>query len=1067
MRRNQRHRKTPARFEGYDLSGGIAQRGDDEPVDEEDEPPGLLGNEGVDSEVEEEEDDVQGGAQGAPHGGPVIEPIAVAAADVDPAIQNIDFLLEALGDVQHQPDASQGSQGTQPHTVTQAPDAASLPSLQEAHGTYIPTHKWPPKSTRPEYIRALTSLWQRLASNPGDESLWVLEAIFQRAIIPAGQGPDLGDPMSQAKKIKERLRRWQAGECGELWNEAVAGYQPKEKPKKKGKGKKRAGETSEQTSQEQRNAMRSKSFAQAGQYTKAIQALVSNGIAEYTPATLAEMQSKHPAPFRPQPPLPSTDVPAQAFGGSEVSKAALSFKKGTAAGPSGMRPEHLISVLKSNSATLAEKALVALTKLVNVMAAGKVPNQVRPYLCGARLHAGKKKDSSLRPIAVGNLMRRLVAKCFSSALASQAAALLKPHQLGVGVRGGAEAVAHAVSEAIGDDPTRWVLQSDLINAYNLVDRGVVLKETARHFPQLLAWAKTCYGSPSHLKFGASTILSLTGVHQGDPLAGLLFCLALKPVIDAIKEEVPTLALNTCYLDDAHHVGTLEELSKVVDIIVREGTPRGLILSTAATVQPPSLPKTTVWSPMDVAGETEPDPLQRGIPKVRGTEGIVVLGAPVGYRAFTKAKLEERVEKVRQVTELLPLLQDPHSEFVLLRSCLGLPKVMFMLRAVNTTDHQEVLSKYDSITRGALSRILGTPVSDTQWAQSKLPVAMGGLGLRAASDHASVAYATSFLSAQTLLDDLLGQGEDGEPEPASLPQPLLDNISEKQGEDVIVESLIGMSQQMASLKVDQKNQSFLSNLLAEEGDDREIARMSSLGLPHAGGFLSVVPSPPLGLHLRSAEFIPVIKYRLGIPVYSSEGPCPACNAISDCMGDHALGCSKTGDRIARHNLVRDVVFEAAASADLAPSKEEPHLLPGSAARPGDILIRRWYNGKDAAIDVTVTSPLSPSNVLGAAREAGKALTKAFDRKMRDTAEACRTQGLQFFPLAVETLGGFHSVACGQVKQLGQALARKKGCDEREPTSQLFSRISITLMRGNALMLSSRSPDFAAAEVDGVE
>ena len=118
-------------------------------------------------------------------------------------------------------------------------------------------------------------------------------------------------------------------------------------------------------------------------------------------------------------------------------------------------------------------------------------------------------------------------------------------------------------------------------------------------------------------------------------------------------------------------------------------------------------------------------------------------------------------------------------------------------------------------------------------------------------------------------------------------------------------------------------------------------------------------------------------------------------------------------------------------------------------------------------MTVTSPLSPSNVLGAAREAGKALTKAFDRKMRDTAEACRTQGLQFFPLAVETLGGFHSVACGQVKQLGQALARKKGCDEREPTSQLFSRISITLMRGNALMLSSRSPDFAAAEVDGVE
>ena len=130
---------------------------------------------------------------------------------------------------------------------------------------------------------------------------------------------------------------------------------------------------------------------------------------------------------------------------------------------------------------------------------------------------------------------------------------------------------------------------------------------------------------------------------------------------------------------------------------------------------------------------------------------------MGYRAFTHAKLEERVEKVRQVTELLPLLEDPHSEYVLLRSCLALPKVMFMLRAVNTMEHQEVLAKYDSITRGALSRILGTPVSDLQWAQSKLPVAMGGLGLRAASDHASVAHAISVISSKSLVDDLLGPG----------------------------------------------------------------------------------------------------------------------------------------------------------------------------------------------------------------------------------------------------------------------------------------------------------------------
>ena len=143
------------------------------------------------------------------------------------------------------------------------------------------------------------------------------------------------------------------------------------------------------------------------------------------------------------------------------------------------------------------------------------------------------------------------------------------------------------------------------------------------------------------------------------IAGLIFCLALKPVVDAIQEEVPTLALNAWYLDDGHQAGTKEEVTAVVDIILREGTPRGLILSTAATVSPPSKPKTTIWSPMVGLGVQDPDPLKRGVPMIRPGEGIVVLGAPIGYQGFVKEKMMEKVEKVRSITEKLPLLRDPH------------------------------------------------------------------------------------------------------------------------------------------------------------------------------------------------------------------------------------------------------------------------------------------------------------------------------------------------------------------------------------------------------------------------
>ena len=134
-----------------------------------------------------------------------------------------------------------------------------------------------------------------------------------------------------------------------------------------------------------------------------------------------------------------------------------------------------------------------------------------------------------------------------------------------------------------------------------------------------------------------------------------------------------------------------------------------------------------------------------------------------------------------------------------------------------------------------------------------------------------------------------------------------------------------------------------------------------------------------------------------------------------------------------------------------------------------MIRRWSDGKDGAIDVTVTGPLSPSNVVGAAAEAGSTLAKACKRKIKDTAEACRREGIVFLPFALETLGGLHPGAISQVKQVAAALARCKGVEEGEATSQLFGRISLTLMRANAMMLSTRQQDadFPLPEIDGVE
>ena len=133
----------------------------------------------------------------------------------------------------------------------------------------------------------------------------------------------------------------------------------------------------------------------------------------------------------------------------------------------------------------------------------------------------------------------------------------------------------------------------------------------------------------------------------------------------------------------------------------------------------------------------------------------------------------------------------------------------------------------------------------------------------------------------------------------------------------------------------------------------MARLLSLTLDHTGDWLNTPPIKALGLHLRSPEFVLALKYRLGMPVFDSAGPCPACLRESDVLGDHAMCCGAGGERISRHNSLRDAVYETVA-AGLGPVREGRFLLPGTDRRPADVLVPNWAGGKDAAMDVKVPS-----------------------------------------------------------------------------------------------------------------
>ena len=179
---------------------------------------------------------------------------------------------------------------------------------------------------------------------------------------------------------------------------------------------------------------------------------------------------------------------------------------------------------------------------------GRAPAKISKWVAGANLFALKKKDDSVRPVAAGDVTRRLVSKLCCLHCKEQASELLQPFQYGVGIKGGAEAVVHCSRALLAQNPELASLQLDFRNAFNEVERAPILEEVGQHFPSILAWVSFCYGSPTKLHFRSKFLESSRGVQQGDPLGPLLFCLSIQGIIHELK-NFPSI-LQFWYMDDS-------------------------------------------------------------------------------------------------------------------------------------------------------------------------------------------------------------------------------------------------------------------------------------------------------------------------------------------------------------------------------------------------------------------------------------------------------------------------------------------------------------------------------------
>ena len=321
----------------------------------------------------------------------------------------------------------------------------------------------------------------------------------------------------------------------------------------------------------------------------------------------------------------------------QVRKALLSFPSTSGEGGSGLRPSHVRDALRPASSDLL---LRLLSEVVSLLVREKFPS--------ASIVALRKPNGSLRPIAIGETIRRLTSKVAVDLITERAREIFEPLQLGVKTPNGCKAIIHVARQWLSrhrTNPDKVAVSVDVSNAFSTVHRAAVLRAVRVHFPSLSQWVDCCYRHESTLFTGSGnvalqSIRSARGVQQGDPLGPVLFALAVHPAIaeaGAATEVSHPGGIDVCsfFLDDGFCAGS-SAVVRCFFSALTEGFRRiGLTVNLDNTEVIPARSLAQSFCPADFQECSW-----------NSTSNFKLLGAPVGSDAWCEELLGRRVGKAR-------------------------------------------------------------------------------------------------------------------------------------------------------------------------------------------------------------------------------------------------------------------------------------------------------------------------------------------------------------------------------------------------------------------------------------
>nr|GEW30114.1 hypothetical protein [Tanacetum cinerariifolium] len=339
-----------------------------------------------------------------------------------------------------------------------------------------------------------------------------------------------------------------------------------------------------------------KGFEVLVSYVGCSRVLSSSSVAPYNEATLEDLKTKNP--FHPAPSLLHIPIDHHYLVASStvVLDRIKSFLCGTSCGRDVLRTQHLMDYSSEADVAVSDELISFITQVVNLFLVRNCPQMIDEYIASA----------SLTP-------------CL---------------QFGVRVAGGSEAVLHSVNRLIKASRVDVVLSMLLVdfkNAFNLVDREVMLHKVRLRFPAISRWVKLYYSNPAR------------------------FITKRTPYGHA--KELFRLSLHAWYLEDGTIVGDTMVAGMVLELIMKDGPGCSLHLN---------VDKTKVFWPKE-------DSRSRLIgifpPNIaRPLHGVKLLGGPASVDFdFCNELVMKRVAKTIRLMDAIAKINDPQCELLLLRS----------------------------------------------------------------------------------------------------------------------------------------------------------------------------------------------------------------------------------------------------------------------------------------------------------------------------------------------------------------------------------------------------------------